>query len=340
MLLPVFFNDMVDDYWHLRQHVQLWDVSVERQVSIKGKDTARLVQMMTPRDISKCQIKQCYYAPLCDEFGGIVNDPIILKLAEDHFWLSIADSDVLLWAKGLAYGLKLDVMIEEPYVNPLAVQGPKSDALMAKIFGDTVTKLRFFWFDYFQYKNHPFLIARSGWSKQGGFEIYMDNQDLAHDLWQHIMRVGQEFNIRQGCPHAIERVESGLLSYGNDMTLEHNPFEARLDKYVTLQHDTMSLSQSALRDIQHQGVSQRIEAIFIDGEKLSGLRYRWDIKNKHDVICGYVTSMAYSLLFQSNIALAMISATATYDDLYVTTTDGDRKITVSPNFPFDLPSKS
>ena len=345
MLLPVSFNDMESDYWHLRKSVQIWDVSAERQVTIKGKDAEKLVQMMTPRFIGNIKIKQCYYSPLCDEFGGIVNDPIILKLDNNHFNLSIADSDVLLWAKGLAYANKMQVDVFEPDINPLAVQGPKSDALMAKIFGENIVKLKFFYFDYFQYKNHPLMIARSGWSKQGGFEIYLDNRELAHNLWQDIMNAGKEFDIRQGSPHLIERIEGGLLSYGNDMTLANNPYEVRLDKYVTLDNNDIAISKKALLDIHTKGITQRIEGIIIETETtLPPMRYAWSVQNNQNEKVGQVTSLCYSPALKKYIALAMINIADSNDhiqapnhhQLYVKTSEGTETIKIS-DLPFDIP---
>ena len=170
-LLAAEFRSLQDDYRHLKRHVQLWDVSCERQVEIQGPDAARLVQWMTPRDLSRATTGRCLYAPLIDETGGMINDPVVLKLADDRFWISIADSDVHLWARGLAHGLGLDVSIHEPDVSPLAIQGPKSDQLAVRVFGDAVQDIRFFRFETLEFRNHPIVIARSGWSKQGGFEI-------------------------------------------------------------------------------------------------------------------------------------------------------------------------
>ncbi|MEO1293553.1 MAG: dimethylsulfoniopropionate demethylase, partial [Pseudomonadota bacterium] len=165
MLLATSFRSLEEDYWHLRRHVQLWDVSVERQVELRGPDAAKLIQMMTPRNLSKVAAGRCVYAPLTDATGGMINDPVILKLAEDRFWVSIADSDVILWARGLAFGLGYQVEVFEPDVYPLAVQGPKADDLMASIFGDSVRSIRFFRFDLYQFQGRDLVVARSGFSK-------------------------------------------------------------------------------------------------------------------------------------------------------------------------------
>ncbi|MEM7260141.1 MAG: dimethylsulfoniopropionate demethylase, partial [Pseudomonadota bacterium] len=192
-VLPKGFGRSVeDDYWHLRDHVQLWDVSCQRQVELKGADAARLVQLMTPRDLRQAQIGQCLYAPLIDHHAGMLNDPVILKLAEDQYWLSIADSDVLLWAKGLTVGLNLNVSVTEPDVSPLAVQGPKADALMKRVFGPAVHDVTFFNFKWLDFNGRALLVARSGYSKQGGFEIYLDDSSLGLTLWDALWHAGAD----------------------------------------------------------------------------------------------------------------------------------------------------
>ena len=202
-ILPKGFGRTVEqDYWHLRQHVQLWDVSCQRQVELHGPDAAYLTQLMTPRDLRNAEIGQCLYAPLVDAAGGMINDPIILKLAEDHYWLSISDSDVLLWAKGLAFGLGLDVSVEEPEVSPLAVQGPKADDLMVRVFGEEVRAIRFFRFKKMTFANSALVVARSGYSTQGGFEIYLDDSSLGLTLWDTLWRGGKKLLCRSRLPQS------------------------------------------------------------------------------------------------------------------------------------------
>jgi len=246
MLLPAVFRSLADDYRHLKQHVQLWDVACERQVEICGADAGRFVQMMTPRDLSRAVRGRCLYAPLVDERGRLVNDPVVIKHADDRYWLSIADSDVLLWARGLARGLGFELSIEEPDVSPLAVQGPKSDDLMARVFGEAVRAIRFFRFETLDFRGHPLVVARSGWSKQGGFEIYLDDSSLGLDLWDALWAAGADLEVRPGCPNVIERIECGLLSYGGDMSLDNDPYECELDAYCNLDRPIEFLGRDAL----------------------------------------------------------------------------------------------
>jgi len=263
MLLPTEFDTVELDYWHLCEHVQVWDVGVERQVEIKGPDACKLVQWMTPRDIRKVDVGRCVYVPLADESGCLINDPIALKLAEDHWWLSIADSDVLLWAKGLSTGAKLDVKISEPKVWPLAVQGPKADELMALVFDESVRDIRFFRFQPMAFKGHYFNVARSGWSKQGGYEIYVDDADVGVALYDALFDAGAYLNVRPGCPNLIERIESSLLSFGNDMTMEHTVLESGLDSFFDLNADVESLAGDALRAQKARGLDRKIMGLVV-----------------------------------------------------------------------------
>jgi len=335
MLLATAFRSIEDDYRHLKRHVQIWDVSCERQVEIRGPDATRLVQLMTPRDLSRATPGRCLYVPLVDEAGGMINDPIALKIAEDRFWLSIADSDVLLWAKGLAFGLGLDVDVTEPGVFPLAVQGPKADALMARVFGDATRSIRFFRFEYLPFRGHPLLVARSGWSKQGGFEIYLDEPALALDLWDALADAGEDLEVGPGCPNAIERIEGGLLSYGNDMSREHNPFECGLEQYCQLDRPTDFIGRAALQRIADLGITRRVMGLRIDGDVLPGRSGPWPVIARGAKV-GQVSSAAYSPDLGCGVAFAMLDhdhwdAGASVE---VETQEGVRAATVSA-LPFE-----
>ncbi|MDX1400561.1 MAG: dimethylsulfoniopropionate demethylase [Kiloniellales bacterium] len=303
-LLATAFRSPEEDYRHLCRNVQLWDVSCEKQVELRGPDAARLMQMMTPRDMDRAVIGQCVYAPLVDEAGGMVNDPVALKLAEDHFWISIADSDVLLWAKGLAYGLKLEVEVSEPGVYPLAVQGPKADTLMARVFGDAVKDIRFFRFQELPFDGHPLVVARSGWSKQGGFEIYLDDAALAEPLWDRLWQAGQDLEVGPGCPNLIERIEGGLLSYGNDMSREHNPFECGLQRYCNREAPDF-IAKDALDMIRETGIARQIRGLRFDGEPAPALRETWTLFAE-ERFAGLVSSAVWSPRFRQNLAFAMV----------------------------------
>ena len=268
MLLPAAFGSIEDSYHHLKKNVQVWDVAGERQVEITGKDSAKLVQLMTCRDLSKSKDGRCYYCPIIDDRGGIINDPVVLRLNNNRWWISIADSDVILFAKGLAIGNRFDVQIFEPKVNIMAVQGPKSFKLMEKVFGEEITKLKFFGFDYFDFKGTKHLIAQSGWSKQGGYEIYVENIKSGLELYDHLFEIGKEFHVKPGCPNLIERIESALLSYGNDMDINDNPFECGFDKFVNLEADITFLGKEKLKKIKSEGIRKKLMGVKFDLDKI------------------------------------------------------------------------
>ena len=310
MLLPKAFETTVEeDYWHLREHVQIWDVSCQRQVEIKGVDAMRLVQWMTPRDISKAKVGDCLYVPLVDQDGGMINDPVLLKIADKHYWLSIADSDVLLWAKGLALGASMDVSINEPDVSPLAVQGPKAEDLMVDIFGEEIRKVGFFKYGRFDFQGASQVIARSGYSKQGGFEIYLDDGSLGAALWKTIWEAGQKYNIKPGCPNLIERVEGGLLSYGNEMTRENNPLECGLAEYCDLEGEIDFIGRAALQHIANEGVLRLMRGIKFEGGKCPTCSVPWPVMvDTPDgrLQIGQVTTAAYSPSLEQNVGQSLI----------------------------------
>jgi dimethylsulfoniopropionate demethylase len=308
MLLPTVFRSVEEDYRHLKEAVQVWDVSVERQVEIRGPDAGRLVQMLTPRDLRGMLSGQCYYMPVVDETGGMLNDPVLLKLAEDRWWISIADSDLLLWVKGVAQGYRLDVLVDEPDVSPLAVQGPRSDDLLARVFGDAVRDIRFFRFGWFDFQGHDMLIARSGYSKQGGFEIYVEGWDLGMPLWNALTEAGAALDVHAGCPNGIERVEGGLLSYGNDMTDDNTPHECGLGRFCNTATAVGCIGRDALLRVAKEGPVQQVRPIAIDATALPGCDRSWPLM-AGDKRVGQVTSAALSPDFGEGVAIGMVRMT-------------------------------
>ena len=306
MLLPAAFGSLEDSYHHLKQHVQIWDVAAERQVEISGKDSAKLVQLMTCRDLSKSKVGRCYYCPIIDDKAGLINDPVILKLREDRWWISIADSDVILFAKGLAIGKNFDVSIFEPSVDILAVQGPKSYKLMEKIFGKKITEMKFFGFEYFEFSGAKHLIARSGWSKQGGYEIYVENSKSGLGLYDKLFEAGKEFNVKPGCPNLIERIESALLSYGNDMDNYDNPLECGLDKYVNLDTEINFLGKEKLKEVKKKGITRKLMGVIIEAKEINVSKSINLIDESNSKI-GELRSGVYSPHFKKVIGIAMIN---------------------------------
>lgn len=331
MYIPMYYEDPVADYWQLVKNVTLWDVACERQVEITGPDAFEFTQYLTPRNLSKCKTGQCKYAPLVADDGGIISDPVLLRLGENHFWLSVADRDVLLWARGVMLNSGMDVTIKEPDVSPLAVQGPNSTAVMVVLFGDWIKKLRYFWFRETVLNGIPLVVARSGWSKQGGYELYLRDGSFGDELWEMVMDAGKPYNIAPAAPSGIERIESGLLNYGSDMTIENNPFEVGLGKFVDLEQEADFIGKEALRRIKAEGIKQKLVGIEIHGEKLPGNEHYWPVRYEGKP-SGVVTSSTYSPRLEKNIALAMvlIANTELGTSLTVETPWGSATSTVVP----------
>ncbi|MDE0346863.1 MAG: dimethylsulfoniopropionate demethylase [Boseongicola sp.] len=306
MLMPKSYGRSVEeDYWHLREHVQIWDVACQRQVQVQGPDAAWLVQWMTPRDISLAKVGDRLYAPITDDTGGLVNDPVLLKLAEDRFWLSAADSDLLLFAKGLALGRGLEVVIDEPDVSPLAIQGPKAEPLLAGLFGPHVRDIGFFKFGWVDFSGTRQLIARSGYSMQEGFEIYLDGGHLGGELWDAVWHAGEAFEIAPGCPNLIERIEGGLLSYGNEMTRENTPLECGLEKFCNLNGDVDCLGREALRRAANAGISRQIRGILFDGDPCPTCAEPWPVR-VGALQVGQITSAIWSPRLKRNVGLSLM----------------------------------
>ncbi len=304
MALPTVFRSLEEDYRHLKTSVQVWDVSCERQVELKGPDAGLLAQMMTPRDLSRQKIGQTIYTPICDDRGHVLNDPVTIKLQDDRYWVSIADSDVGLFAKGLAIGAKLNVEVFEPDVHPLGVQGPKADELIARVFGDEMRQTPFFGTQTREFGGRTHLIARSGYSGQGGFEIYLSGSNLGEPLWDALMEAGRDLDVRAGCPNVIERVESGLLSFGNDMTSENTIAETGLHRFCK----TIAPDHVGANAIKTEGEPKRqIRFLKFEGGPMSVPTKPVSLfsGNAH---AGRVTTAIWSPDHKTNVAIGMIEA--------------------------------
>lgn len=306
MLLPTVFESLEADYHHLKRHVQVWDVACERQVEIKGPDAARLVQLLTPRNLSRMRSDQCFYAPMVDEGGGMLNDPVILRPDSGRYWISIADSDVLLWVKGVVNGMGLECEVTEPDVSPLAVQGPKAVELMARVFGDAVRNIHFFRYARLPVAGTYFTVARTGYSKQDGFEIYVEGGEYGEMLWDALFKVGDDLEVRAGGPNLIERIEGGLLSYGNDMTRENNPYECGLGKFCDTSGSFDYIGRDALAHVARSGPTRRIRGLRIAGSPVPVCVEPWPVVAGRERI-GQVTSAAWSPDLSCNVGIGMIN---------------------------------
>ena len=309
MYLPVFYESPEADYRRLIEAVTLWDVGVERQVEITGPDAARFTQFLTPRNLSTCAVGQCKYVLLTTQRGGIVNDPVLLRLAEDRFWLSLADSDVLLWARALAHALGYDVEVGEPDVSPLQVQGPRSLEVMRDLFGGWIEELRYFWFRETELDGIPVVVSRTGWSAERGYEIFLRDGRHGDRLWEAIMEAGRPYGIGPAAPSTIRRIEGGLLSYGADMDLDTNPYELGLGRLVDLEQEADFLGKAALAEIARRGVGRRLVGLEIEGPRLPANEDPWPVAVAGAPL-GTVTSAVHSPRLDKNIALAMLAVEA------------------------------
>jgi aminomethyltransferase len=307
MYIPRDFGNPEQNFWNLIEKSILCDVAVERQVEITGPDAYKFTQLLTPRDLSKLAIGQCKYVLITNNEGGILNDPVLLRLAENHFWLSLADSDILLWAQGVAINSGLDVQIKEPDVSPLQLQGPTSGEIMVKLFGEDIKNLKYYWLKEYNLDGIPLIVSRTGWSSELGYEIYLRDGTRGNELYEKIMEAGKEHGLQPGHTSSIRRIEGGMLSYHADADINTNPFELGFDRLVNLDSDNNFIGKEALKKIKHNGVTRKQVGVEIDCKPLSGPNTTfWELK-KDNINIGKITSAVYSPRLKKNIALAMVS---------------------------------
>lgn len=340
MYIPRDFGDPVQNFWNLVNDAILCDVAVERQVEITGPDAARFVQLLSPRDISKCAVGQCKYVILNNNKGGVLNDPVMLRLAENHFWFSLADSDILFWAQGVAVNAGMDVTITEPDASPLQLQGPKSGEIAYALFGDAVADLRYYWMTELEFQGIPLVVSRTGWSSELGYEIYLRDGSKGDQLWEAIMEAGKPFGLKPGHTSSIRRIEGGMLSYHADMDINTNPFELGLDRLIDLDMEADFIGKAALTKIHQQGVTRKQVGLIIDGAPLAASNTTfWPVERDGQVI-GKITSAIHSPRLDQNIALAMLDID--YADIgtkaFAETSVGRLPVTVVPK-PFYDPKK-
>ncbi|MDX1436048.1 MAG: glycine cleavage T C-terminal barrel domain-containing protein [Anaerolineales bacterium] len=340
MLFPIRFDDLQAEYWKLINDVTLWDVSVERQVEITGPDAFALANFLTPRDLTRCRVGQGKYVLITDDRGGIINDPVLLRLGENHFWLALADSDVLLWARGVAYRMGMDVEIHEPDVSPLQLQGPKSKDVIRVLFGDEALGLDYYYFLETDLDGIPVVLTRTGWSGEVGYEIYLRDGSRGVELWEKIMHAGEPFGIAPTGPSDIRRIEAGILNHGADMTLENNPFEVGLGWLVDLDQTADFMGKGALEKIKSTGVSRKLAGIEIDGDPLELNPTKWPVTNAETQI-GMVTSAVFTPRLERNIGYAMLPVAYTDPGtrLVVHVSETDQRAATVVQKPFIDPDK-
>jgi glycine cleavage system T protein len=307
MFFPINYDDLEAEYHALLNDVTLWDVSVERNVEITGPDAFKFTNWLTPRDLNKCQVGQGKYVVISADDGGIVNDPVLMRLGDNHFWLALADSDVLLYARGAALNAGLDVTIVEPDVSPVQIQGPKSKPVVKALFGDRVLDLPYYHFFETELDGIPVIVTRTGWTGEVGYEVYLRDGSKGEALWERIMDAGRPYNIRPTGPSDIRRVEAGILNYGIDMTLENNPYEVGLGWLVDEAKEADYIGKAALKRIKAEGVRRKLVGVDIAGDPLDFNMTRWPVFCDGQAI-GFVTSALYSPRLGSNIGYANVPA--------------------------------
>ena len=306
MYIPRDFGNPEQNFWNLINEAILCDVAVERQVEITGPDAYKFVQLLTPRDLSKLAIGQCKYVLITNHEGGILNDPVLLRLAENHFWLSLGDSDILLWAQGVAVNSGLNVKIIEPDASPLQLQGPNSGKIMQKLFGESIIELKYYWFKELELDGIPLIVSRTGWSSELGYELFLRDGSKGDLLWEKIMEAGKNLGLKPGHTSSIRRIEGAMLSYHADADINTNPYEVGLDRLVSLDSDINFIGKDALKKIKEEGIKRKQVGLEIKCEPLKGPNTTfWSLSSEGKKI-GKVTSAVYSPRLEKNIALAMI----------------------------------
>ena len=340
MYIPRDFGSPEQNFWNLIEKSILCDVAVERQVEITGPDAYKFTQLLTPRDLSKLSVGQCKYVLIVNNDGGILNDPVLLRLAENHFWLSLADSDVLLWAQGVAVNSGLDVKISEPDVSPLQLQGPTSQEIMVKLFGEDIRDLKYYWLREYELDGIPLIVSRTGWSSELGYEIYLRDGSRGNELYEKIMEAGKEHGLQPGHTSSIRRIEGGMLSYHADADIYTNPFELGFDRLVNLDSDINFIGKEALKKIKQEGIKRKQVGLILDCDPLSGPNTTFWPVEKDGKTVGKVTSAVYSPRLKKNIALAMIEINHTElgNQLDIETHEGKYSATIVEK-PFYDPKK-
>ncbi|NCV99735.1 MAG: glycine cleavage system protein T [Proteobacteria bacterium] len=341
MYIPRDFGNPEQNFWNLINDAILCDVAVERQVQVKGPDASKFVQMMTPRDLSDMKVGQCKYVILVNQNGGVLNDPILLKVSEDEYWFSLADSDILFWAQGLAANTNYNVEITEPDVSPLQLQGPKSRDIMIKIFGEQILDLKYYWFKQFRFNHTELIISRTGWSSELGYEIFLTDSKVGNELYEHIMKIGEPMGLKPGHTSTIRRIEGGMLSYHADMTINTNPLELGMDKFIDLDNDFDFIGKDALIKIKNDGIKRKQVGLYLKNNRMDGPNTRfWNLKYDNKVV-GKITSAVYSPRLEQNIALAIVDIKYSNLNQKLTVDDGNSEFNaVVVNKPFYDPNKN
>lgn len=306
MYLPAEYDDPDVEYRALNEAVTLWDVGVERTVQVSGPDADRLIDLVTCRDLTRCAVKQAKYMLVTSPDGGIVNDPVLLHVDENVWWMQLADSDAGLYTLGVLAQSRLDAEVSYPDVHPVQVQGPLSARTLEKLVGPAIYDLRYYWCDRFEVAGIPVVISRTGWSAVPGFEVNLLDSTRGADLWDAIMAAGEEFSIRPIAPNEARRIEAGIFNWGSDITLRDTPFHVMgLERLVEEQPQDY-IGKAALERVRREGVDRRLVGIEFDGDRpLPGIAQSWPASHDGREV-GRVTAAVWSPGLERNIGYVWV----------------------------------
>ncbi|MEQ8841146.1 MAG: glycine cleavage T C-terminal barrel domain-containing protein [Acidimicrobiales bacterium] len=313
------YGDPVAEYWALVDGVTLWDVAHERQVEIAGPDAMAFMQSIVTRDLSSHEVGQAKYAFMTNAEGGIICDPVVLRLDEDRFWLGAADADVHLWCQALALAGPFDVTVRVPDVAPVQIQGPHAAAVMEDIFGDELPDLGYYRLARRHRDDLDLVIARTGWGGTDGFEVYVldaraEDNARAERWWDTVMRAGERHDIVAAAPNHVRRIEAGMLSLGCDIDAATTPLEvgSGFGWMVDLDQPDDFIGKAALTIQRTAGPRTQIVGVDLDGPDLGTFtdgdmpRVLPALRNGIEV--GTLTSACHSPRLRRNIGFLRVAA--------------------------------
>jgi len=340
MWMPVGYDTPINEYWDVVERAGIWDVAVQRIVEISGPDAEAFTNLLSTRDVSKVGVGQCRYIVMTNQDGGIINDPVMLRIAPDRIWLSLADADMYLWAKGVATYSGHNVAIETPHVYTLSVQGPLSPQIVSSLFGEQILDLGYYRWMRAAVDGIDVIVSRTGYSSEVGFEVHLMGYERGNELWEKIMSVGKPMGLAPGSPNRIRRVEGGILDFGSDMTHEENPLEMGMNRLIDFDKPGF-IGKAALERIREQGATRKLVGMFISGAPFEkNNENRWPISRNDDAV-GEITQAVYSPRLERNIGFALLKTDETNDEPHLTveTPEGVRELEIT-TLPFVDPDKS
>jgi aminomethyltransferase len=238
--------------------------------------------------------------------GGILNDPVLLHVGENRWWMQLADSDAGMYALGVATASNLDVDVSYPHAYPMQVQGAKAAKTLEKLVGPEVLDLKYYWCDWFEVGDIPVLISRTGWTAVQGFEINLLDPGRGDDLWNAVFRAGEEFGIRAVAPVEARRIEAGIMNYNSDMTHEDTPLHIMGLEHLAEDQPQDYIGKAALEALKASGVDRKLVGIEWTGDELKAELTRFWAVVRDGQAVGRVTDAIWSPRLEKNIGYAWV----------------------------------